>query len=145
MALCCTDKTTQSQKHKPGFLSLQRLHLYCTLLLPSSLLTSAASSSSVFRWDCFSGGCGYFTARGEHATPSHASASSTPKSQFVRYLSLLPPLRLLSSSSLFLQTHKWFNTITREQLKPNPPLCNSQCFIESPLNQDEQWASGIFS
>lgn len=56
---------------------------------PSFPFLSFLLCYSGFRWDCLPGGCGYFTPRGEHTTPSHASPSSTPKSQFVRYFYLL--------------------------------------------------------
>lgn len=56
----------------------------------------------MFRWDRFSSGCGYFTARGEYATPTptYTSTPSSSKSQSLRYFSLLPVSFYFSSHLL---------------------------------------------
>lgn len=69
-------KNTQSHSLTDAF--------FCSFLCLSSLCWFSG-----FRGDCVPAGCGYFTARGKHATPSHASPSSTPKPKFIRYFSHL--------------------------------------------------------
>lgn len=79
MALCSRGtNNTQPQTHKqaPFHFFLHCLHLYFTFFSHVCLLFASTWYLPGCRWDCFSGGCGYFTARGEHATPSHASSSS---------------------------------------------------------------------
>lgn len=98
MACCSTDKTTHSYrftKHSP-FTVLPSAHF------PLSLNFFLSFLPPVFRWDRFSSGCGYFTARGEYATPTptYTSTPSSSKSQSLRYFSLLPVSFCFSSRLL---------------------------------------------